>query len=75
MVTPLVRLWFPPFARESALAFALSGVAEGFVERAVRALGRVCKHAVDDKLHLVERDFVCNVARSDGLQALFFQIV
>jgi hypothetical protein len=58
----LRRFWCVAFARQATLAFALSGVAERFVEGAVRSFGRVCEDAVDDELGFRQEGVVGAVA-------------
>ena len=60
---------------EARFAVALARVAEGFVERAVGAFGRVCEDARDDELRLVVEGFVGALAFGADLRPLVVEVV
>src|SRR5437016_1682169 len=61
-------------ACQAALAHALACVAEGFVERAVEAVGRVCQHACYDESGLSRESIVGGLAPGDGLCQLVVEV-
>lgn len=69
------RLFNELAACETGLAFAVGGVAEGLVERAVGSLFRVGENARDDESGFVVEVGVSRLALSDLLPALVVYVV